>query len=175
MRVVSAEEPANVFAEIKVGDGSEWRASTDIETGVSGEAVWMTKLSGPVTSENQLVVEKLKVLVWQKDEAGKDRLIGRAVVKDPQLLFSHATKWIQLMGELRDNNDEPAGAFSVTTRFVSMATKFMSAAAKFMSSGGSVDSGLDANSLEGEGGVEGYLDLYDIHVTGNSGELIPFT
>lgn len=160
----------NVFAELKIGDGSEWCASTDTETDVSGEVVWMTKLSGPVSSANELAVDKLKILIWQKDPNGRDELIGRAVVTDSLLLFAHATKWVQLMGELQDKADMKVGSFSITARYVSIATKFMSAAAKFISSSGSVNSGLNNGDESAEENVEGYLDLYDIHITSYSGK-----
>ena len=161
----------DVFAKLMIGDGSEWNAQTEIEQGAGSEVVWMTKLSGPVASTNQVLVEKIHLSVWLRNPSGKDLLLGQAVVAEPHLIFKNKSKWTQLLGDIHDKNGDFVGVYTLTARYLSMASKVMSAGSRYSQDTGSVDVEELTEPVEC---AHGFLDVYDIHVTSRLGRSSPF-
>jgi hypothetical protein len=115
--VESNDYPRDVHADIRLGDGAYWTCCTDmIEPGDDRTVAWYTEFSEKVPKEDVLR-NTLQVRIRGHDGKSGDRVIGRALLKNVDLLFLDEGNWVQFIGDILDRDLHVMGRYSITVKY----------------------------------------------------------
>lgn len=110
---------SEVYATLRLGDGSEWAQSTDIAS-CHDDTEWNFEaedMSGTV-STSYLTRNVINFTVKDSNETSADKFVGKAKISTEELLGG-GTKWRTFSGNLnRHDESDFAGEYSVKVRYV---------------------------------------------------------
>ena len=95
--------------------GPDWSTQTEVHEGAGDRSSWCPDVSVPVTS-SLVASSPLKLRVKDKNTMASNTLIGKVNV-DCGPLLSQQDTWVELKGELVDNDDRPAGQYIINCMF----------------------------------------------------------
>jgi hypothetical protein len=100
---------------VEVISGSAILLTTPSEEQVDDEAMWSTDLSIE-TSPAALYEIPLKIRVKDKNGVNNDRVLGRAHI-DSEKAVARFGKWVDITGDLLDDEGNPAGVYHLKGRY----------------------------------------------------------
>lgn len=113
----SDEVPEDVHADIRLGDGAYWTCCTDtLNPGETRQVAWYMHFSEKVPKED-VRQNTLQIRIRGHDHKSGDRVIGRALLKNMDLLFLDEGNWVQFIGEIVDRDLLVMGRYSITVKY----------------------------------------------------------
>mmetsp|Transcript_12021 Transcript_12021/g.18164 ORF Transcript_12021/g.18164 Transcript_12021/m.18164 type:complete len:414 (-) Transcript_12021:39-1280(-) len=107
--------PLNLYAELLVGDGSQWKHTTGLLENVTTKASWPSHTTGPV-KQKQVLQGSILLRLKRRYESG-DSLVGVTVVSDGIEIFSNENDWTKLRGSLVNSEGSFTGQYEITAKF----------------------------------------------------------